>query len=1084
MSTSKWLGLLLVAACIIVLQVLAVLDIRNVFEPGLLLPILNTLFAGIMPIFVAYVAGKTYLKTGSTTVLFMGCGMLSFGLCAVVAGWMIRASDGPNLNVTVYNTGALIGSLFHSIGVVLSLAGKTSLRSPGKEKLTFASAYLGVAAFVACFSLASLRGLIPPFFVQGVGPTGLRQLILGNAVFLYAFSSMFLMGHYFQWKSDFFYWYSLSLSLLAIGLFAFFLQKSVGCPIGWFGRSANYASGLLALVAIFSALKDAKTKRVSLESAIAGLLADTEAGYRSLVETATDAIATLDNEGEIIDWNSSAEKMFGYTKEEIIGFPFFERIIPEEFVGALKKEIRSSIRSGKEPFPGNRIEIEAKRRDGTLLPVELSLSVRKVSFGWASTWILRDVTQRKHAEAKLERAKTELELRVKERTTELESANEKLITEIENRKRAEKSVTAERRRLYDILETMPVMVCLLTADYHVAFANRSFRDRFGEDNGRHCYDYCFGREAPCEFCESYNVLKTGQPHHWEVTGPDGSIIDTYDFPFTDTDGSPLILEMDIDITERRRAEEGLQAASAYNRSLIEASLDPLVTISAGGKITDVNTATEKVTGFSRENLVGTDFSDYFTDPQKARAGYQQVFRDGSVTDYELAIRHKDGRVTPVMYSASVYRDGSGTIAGVFAAARDITESKRAENIVRARLRLVQYADSHTLDELLQATLDEAEALTDSSIGFFHFVEADQKALSLQAWSTRTLREMCTAEGKGRHYDLDKAGVWVDSIKERKPVIHNDYSALPHRRGMPPGHANVIRELVAPIFRGDKLVAIVGVGNKPADYDTDDIETVSLLADFAWDIAERKRAEIEREKLITELEAKNAELERFTYSISHDLRSPLITIRTFLGFVAEEAAKGNTQNIKPDLERIDKAAEKMGQLLGEILELSRVGRMFNPPSEASVGDLVNEALELLSGRIARHGLEVQIAPDLPLLYVDRPRVLEVFQNLIENSVKFMGDQPHPRIEIGARQDGEETVLFVRDNGIGIKPAYHDKVFGLFNKLDPETEGTGIGLALVKRIVEVHGGRMWVESEGAARGSTFCFTLPGPVPPADL
>jgi len=126
------------------------------------------------------------------------------------------------------------------------------------------------------------------------------------------------------------------------------------------------------------------------------------------------------------------------------------------------------------------------------------------------------------------------------------------------------------------------------------------------------------------------------------------------------------------------------------------------------------------------------------------------------------------------------------------------------------------------------------------------------------------------------------------------------------------------------------------------------------------------------------------------------------------------------------------------------------------------------------------VEVRIAPDLPVLYVDRPRLLEVFQNLIENSVKFMGDQSHPRIEIGARTDSEETVLFVRDNGIGINPLYHEKVFGLFNKLDQKTEGTGIGLALAKRIVEVHGGRLWVESTGVGQGTTFCLTLPCPVP----
>ena len=127
-----------------------------------------------------------------------------------------------------------------------------------------------------------------------------------------------------------------------------------------------------------------------------------------------------------------------------------------------------------------------------------------------------------------------------------------------------------------------------------------------------------------------------------------------------------------DVTERKKAEETIRRANAYNRSLIEASLDPLVTINPDGKISDVNAATVRVTGYPREELIGTDFSRYFTEPEKARAGYEKVFRDGSVTDYELEIRHRDGYVTPVMYNATVYRDESGDIIGVFAAARDVT----------------------------------------------------------------------------------------------------------------------------------------------------------------------------------------------------------------------------------------------------------------------------------------------------------------------------------------------------------------------------------------------------------------------------
>ena len=154
-------------------------------------------------------------------------------------------------------------------------------------------------------------------------------------------------------------------------------------------------------------------------------------------------------------------------------------------------------------------------------------------------------------------------------------------------------------------------------------------------------------------------------------------------PLRDEQGNPRgSISAFIDITERKKAEEALRLSNIYNRSLIEASLDPLVTIGRDGKITDVNGATEQVTGYSRNDLIGTDFSDYFTEPEKARAGYQQVFTDGKVWDYPLEIQHKDGHITPVLYNASVYRDENGEVIGVFAAARDITESKKAQEALK------------------------------------------------------------------------------------------------------------------------------------------------------------------------------------------------------------------------------------------------------------------------------------------------------------------------------------------------------------------------------------------------------------------
>ncbi len=188
------------------------------------------------------------------------------------------------------------------------------------------------------------------------------------------------------------------------------------------------------------------------------------------------------------------------------------------------------------------------------------------------------------------------------------------------------------------------------------------------------------------------------------------------------------------------------------------------------------------------------------------------------------------------------------------------EHKRGEEIMQARLRLLEFADAHSMDELLTATLDEIEVLTGSSIGFYHFVDTDQQTLTLHSWSTNTINHMCTAEGAGSHYPVDQAGVWADSVRERRSLLHNDYASLPNRKGMPDGHAPVIREVVVPIFRGDKIVAIIGVGNKSENYDESDIEIMSQLGDLSWDIAARRRVE----EALREQEAKFRTVADYTY----------------------------------------------------------------------------------------------------------------------------------------------------------------------------------------------------------------------------
>ncbi len=261
--------------------------------------------------------------------------------------------------------------------------------------------------------------------------------------------------------------------------------------------------------------------------------------------------------------------------------------------------------------------------------------------------------------------------------------------------------------------------------------------------------------------------------------------------------------------------------------------------------------------------------------------------------------------------------------------------------------------------------------------------------------------------------------------------------------------------------------LLGANGEPIEYQA-----------LGIDITERKRAEIEREQLIAELEARNAELEQFTYTVSHDLKSPLITIKGFAGYIERDLAAGKLDRIRHDLERITAAADRMRQLLEDLLNLSRAGRQLNPPESVSLSLLISEAAASVSGRLAERRVYLYLPPNLPMVRVDRNRMREVFQNLIDNAAKFMGDQPAPQIWIEARPADDPGLILVsvRDNGIGIEPRHQQRIFGLFERLNHQIEGTGIGLALARRIVEAHGGKIWVESEGYGKGSTFYLTIP--------
>jgi PAS domain S-box-containing protein len=244
---------------------------------------------------------------------------------------------------------------------------------------------------------------------------------------------------------------------------------------------------------------------------------------------------------------------------------------------------------------------------------------------------------------------------------------------------------------------------------------------------------------------------------------------------------------------------------------------------------------------------------------------------------------------------------------------------------------------------------------------------------------------------------------------------------------------------------------------------------SILAGYTIDITERKWTE-------DELKKKSGEIEQFMYSVSHDLRSPLVTIKTFMGYLVQDMTNGNQEHLAQDIDYIHSAADKMKLLLDELLEMSRIGRIETTPVRVLLQEVLQEPLNMLAGVINEQQVEIVLPESELLLYGDLQRLHRLWQNLIENAIKYSSAGTIPRIELGARQEDDETVFFVRDNGIGIDPRYLDKIFGIFEKLDPKSPGAGLGLPIIKRIVELYDGRVWVESEGVGKGACFYFTLP--------
>ncbi len=518
-------------------------------------------------------------------------------------------------------------------------------------------------------------------------------------------------------------------------------------------------------------------------------------------------------------------------------------------------------------------------------------------------------------------------------------------------------------------------------------------------------------------------------------------------------------------------------------------------ISLDALTTYVSPQVKKMLGYTHEEFLNnpTLWTDliFTEDRENVLLENKRTSETGEPFVLEYRLIKNDQKVVWVRDEATLIRDEAGMPQYWLGNWTDITERKDSENIQKGsvealvkRTNQLQTASEVSaaatsildLNELLSKVVELIRSHFDYYYVGIFLADENRESLSLQAATGEMGNQMLVSQHSLPIGNSSMVG-WCVANNQARIALDVGKDAVRFKNPILPLTRS---ELALPLrARGQVIGAVTFQSVEEAAFTDADITALQTMTDQVANAIETASLFKERSILIKELEAKNAELERFSYTVSHDLKSPLVTIRGFMGYLREDAKKGDLTRFDTDLARVIRATDTMQNLLNDLLELSRVGRITNPLEDVPFGEIVHEALNLLINPLHPGNVLIDIQENLPLIYCDRVRIIEVVQNLASNSIKFMGDQLEPRIQIGLLDMNTEPgflTFFVRDNGVGIESQYHDRVFGLFNRLNPEQEGTGIGLTLVKRIIEVHGGLIWLESEGNKKGTTFYFTLP--------
>ena len=788
---------------------------------------------------------------------------------------------------------------------------------------------------------------------------------------------------------------------------------------------------------------------------------------RLVMDSALDAVVGMDADGRVTDWNAQAEAVFGWTRQQSVGRELAELVIPTPYRAAHRYGLRRFLDTGEGPVLNRRVELTALNRDGREFPVELTVVPARAGEAPFFTAFARDITERKRAERQL--ARQALESRLLHRAT-------MLATETDSFENALQSCVA----FVSELTGWPVG--------HVYLPDASGA-KLVSAGIWHC-------DPPERFREFRNVVEsiafvpgeglpgrvwsTGEPVWLPSLERDGNfrrldlcravpLKSAFGFPITirgetaavieffAADETPLDPELLMTVrtlgeqvgrvVERKRAAEELRASESRFRGLVEQAPVVIQIFAPDGTVVSANRAWEELWGSPRSELPGYNIlADPQLDAKAVRPEVRRAFAGEAVALppvlYDPVETGKPGRKRWVEAFFYPVRDGE-RIAEVVLMLRDVTERIQVEEELRESERRFR-------------------RMADTAPVLIWMSDIEKKGVYFnQRWLGFTGRPLDDHLGDGWmsfiHPD-DLAA--LDACAEAFQRLAGFTIQFRLRRA--DGEYRWMLDTGVPRFTpGGDFAGYIG---SCVDIH-DQKQTEEALRESQSRLQGANR----------ELQQTNQEMEQFVYSVSHDLKSPLVTMTGFLGMLRQDLAAGRADDVLDSLERIERATHRMGRLIDDVLQLSRAGRVRDELEEVDVATLVRDLAEELSGRLEAAGGKLSIAPAMPHVVANRARLLTVFDNLLTNAIKYGSNGSPPGIAVGGTVVDGCTRYFVRDHGPGIPAQFHERIFGLFQRLGSQQEGTGVGLAIVARVMEAHGGRAWVEST-PGQGATFWIEFP--------